>query len=198
MLVELLETRDDRRGVEQLLLIVGGQKRQRRGNEVDEPAGILNIGGNGAEFVGQGRRFGDDLLKLIDDVAHQSFDAGVGFRLDILKLLDLGDHEGLGLDVAQELDPANAFGKHEAALVGHAHHFMHRGQRANLVHVAGLGGIEPGIELSGNDDRALFAHGFDELDGAFAADSQRQHSVRKQHGIAHGEDRNPAWSRGYG
>ena len=192
VLVELLETRDDRRRVEQLLLVVGGQKRQRRGNEVDQPAGILDVGGNGPQFVGEGRRFGDDLLELVDDVAHQRFDAGVGFGLDILKLLDLGDHEGLGLDVAQQLDPADAFGEDEAALVGHAHHFVHGGQGADLVHVVGLGRIEPGIELRGNDDRALLAQRLDELDGALAADRQRQHSMGKQHGIADGEDRNPA------
>ena len=102
--------------------------------------------------------------------------------------LDLGDHERLGLDEADQADALHAFGKDEPALVGHAHHFMHRGQGADRVHVVGGGRVQAGVLLGGDDDGALFAQGLDELDGAFAADGKWQNGMGKQDGVPHRQD----------
>ncbi len=67
--------------LEQLLLVFGGEERQRGCDEINQAAGLFDIGGDGAEFVGERWRFGDDLLELADHDAHQSFDAGVALRL---------------------------------------------------------------------------------------------------------------------
>ncbi len=73
---------------EQLLLVGGGQKRQRRGDEVDQPAGLLDIHGDGLQLVGERRRRGDDLLKFRQDIALQRLDLGALFGNDLRNGLD--------------------------------------------------------------------------------------------------------------
>ena len=102
MLVEQFEAGVDARSLEQFLLLVRGQERQRGGDEVHQAAGLVDIGGDGPQFVGKGRRLGDDLLELRNHDAHQGFDIGRRLRLLGFEGLHLGDHEGLGLDEADQ------------------------------------------------------------------------------------------------
>ena len=125
--VKQLETCRNAGGFEQLLLVVRGEKRQRRGDKVDQAAGFLDISGDGAQLVRERGRFRDDLLELADHIAHQRLDDGGVFRLDVFDSLDLGDHEGLGLDVAEQPNALDALGKDKAALVGHPHNLVHGG-----------------------------------------------------------------------
>ncbi len=68
--------------LQQFLLIGGGQERQGRSDEVDQAAGIFDIECNGLQLVGKGRRGGDDLLELGNDVPLQSFQFSALARID--------------------------------------------------------------------------------------------------------------------
>ena len=193
VLVELLQALDDAGRFQQLLLVVGGEERQRRGDKIDQAARLFDVGGNGPQLVGQRRRLGDNLLELADHVAHQRFDARSWLPAPTSSSgLDLGHHERLGLDVAHQPHPLHAFGKDKAALVGHAHDLVHRGQGAHGMQIAGLGRVQAGVELRGHHNGPLFAQRLDQLDGALAANRQRQNGVGKQDGVPHGQDGNSA------
>ena len=67
---------------------------------------------------------------------------------------------------------------------------MDRGQGADGVHVVRGGGVEAGVLLGGDGDGALVAQGFDQLDGAFAADCKWQNGMGKQDGVPDRQDGN--------
>ena len=194
-LVQLIEPLDHAGGFEQYLLVVGGQEGQRRGDKVNQARGLLDVGRDGAQLVGEGGRFGNDLLELGYDVAHQRLGVRRGSRLDVFESLNLGHHEGLGLGEAQQAHAANALGKDKAALVGHAHNLVHRGDGAHGVHIVGLGQVLARVHLRRHHDGPLLAQGFDQLNGAFAADGQRKNGVRKKNGLPDRQNRNSADSR---
>ncbi len=186
--IQLLEPGLNRGCFKKLLLIVGSQERQGGSNEIHQAAGILDIRGNGPEFIRESRRLGDDLLELPDDIPHQRFDAGIGFGMTVFKLLDLRHHERLCLDVAEQPHAADAFGKHETALVGHPHNLVHGSQSADFVHIRGFRRIQPRVELRGHDNGAFFPQRFDQLDGALTSNCKRQNSMREEDRVANGKD----------
>ena len=116
--------------------------------------------------------------------------------VDVLQRLDLGDHEGLGLGIAHQAHAAHAFGEDKAALVGHAHDFVHRGQGSDGMQIGGLGRVQARVELRRDHDGPFLAQRFDQLNGAFPAHGQRQHGVGKQDCIANRQNGDPARSRG--
>ena len=59
----------------------------------------------------------------------------------------------------------------------------------------GFGRVQARIQLRGDHNRPLLAQRFNQLDGAFPADRQRQHGVGKQNRVANRQNRNPARSR---
>ena len=72
----MLQPLDCARRFEKILLVAGGKKRQRGGTKSTRPARLFDVGGDGAQLVGEGRRLGDDLLELGDDVADQGLELG--------------------------------------------------------------------------------------------------------------------------
>ena len=194
-LVQLLQPVHDAGRFQQLLLVVRGQKRQRRGHKIDQPGRLFDVGRDGPQFVGERRRLGDDLLELADHVAHQGLELRRAGRRQILHRLHLGHHERLGLDKTHQPHPVHALGKDKAALVGHAHNFVHRGQGANPVQVRWLGRVQARIELRRDHNGSLLAQRFNQMDGALTAYGQRQDGVRKQNRIAYGQNGNDTHSR---
>ncbi len=190
--IDQFEPGGDAGGFQQKLLVIRSQERQRGGDKIDQAAGLLDVGGDGAQLVGEGGRLGYDLLELADDDADQGLDAVVGLGLNVFERFDLGNHERLSLDEPDQADSLHAFGEDEAALVGHADHLVDGGQGSDSVHVVGGGGIQARILLSGDRDGAFVSQGFDQLDGAFAANGKWQNSMGKQDGIPHRQDRDCA------
>ena len=196
--VDELQARGDAGGFKQLLLVVGGQERQRRGDEIDQAAGLFDVRGDGAQFVGKCRRLGDDLLELADDDADQGFNAGVGFGSTFSSVSTSAIMNGSVWIKRTSAHPLHAFGEDEAALVGHPDHLVNRGQGANRVHVVGSGSIQAGIFLRGYGDGALFAQRLNQLDGAFPADGKWQHGMGKQDGVPDRQDGDaPHGARGF-
>ena len=151
-LVQLLQPVHDAGRFQQLLLVVGGQEGQRRSHKIHQPGRLLDVRGDGPQFVGERRRLGDDLLELLDDVAHQGFKARRGRRRHVLQRLHLGHHKGLGLGIAHQAHAAYALGKDKTALVGHAHNFVHGGQGSHGVQIGRLGRVQARIQLRRHHD----------------------------------------------
>jgi hypothetical protein len=79
-----------------LLLVVGGEEGQRGGDKIHQAAGLLDVGGNGAELVGERLRLGDNLLEL-PITLRTSASTPERRRLGVFQGLDFGHHERLGL-----------------------------------------------------------------------------------------------------
>jgi hypothetical protein len=75
------------------------------------------------------------------------------------------------------------------------HNFVHGGEGADLVHVRGSRGIEPGILLSGDGDGALVAQGLNQLNGALPPYRKGQHGMREQDSIANWQNRDAPQTR---
>ena len=88
----------------------------------------------------------------------------------------------------------HALGKDKAALVGHAHHFVHRGQGSHGMQVGGLGRVQAGIHLGRHHNGPLLAQRLNQLDGAFPAHRQRQNGMRKQNSVPDRQNGDPAHS----
>ena len=179
-----------------MLLVVGGEKRQRRGHEVHQPAWFLDVGGNRPQLIGERLRLGDDLLELRNHVAHQRLRIGRGRRFGILQNLHFGHHERLGLRVAHQTHPLNAFGEDETALVGHAHDLVHGSQRSHRVHVGWFWRVQTRVLLSYHHDGTFLAQRLDQLDRTLPAYGQGQHRVRKENRIPNRQDSDPAQNGG--
>ena len=63
VLVDLLQPHVDVESLERVLLIRRRKRWQRRGNEVHQPAGLVDIHGHRGEFVRKSRRTGYNLLE---------------------------------------------------------------------------------------------------------------------------------------
>ena len=143
------------------------------------------------KLVTEGGRVADDLLELVEDVALEGFQSrgcAVEFGGDVEDGLDFGHEEGFGLGELAEFDAGGAFGEDKAAQVGHFHDFVNGGKGAVFLEVFGLWGVLAGVALGDDDDFALVAEGFDELDGAFAADGEGKDGMGEEDGIADRED----------
>ena len=178
--------------LQQLLLVVGGQKGQRGGDKIHQAARLFDIRGNRPQLIGERLRFADNLLELADDIAHQRFRAGVVAGSVVLQNLDLGDHEGFGLRIAHQPHPLHALGEDKAALVGHAHNLVHRGQRSHGVQIGRLGRVQPRVQLRRHNNRPLLAQRLDQLNGTLPAHGQGQHRMGKENSVADRQDGNPA------
>ena len=188
MLVDALHAGVDVGGLEQLLLVGGGEEGQRGGDEVGQAAGIVDVDGDGLQVVGEGGRGGDDLLELADHVALHGLDLGRGRGVRLGDGLVLGGHEGGQLGELAQAHALGAFGEDKEALIRHLDDLMHGRAGADGVEVGAGGRVLAGIALGDDQDGLAFAKGLDELDGALAADGQGQNGVRKEDRIAHRED----------
>ncbi len=193
--IQELEAGGNSRSFKQLLLVFGGQERQGRGDKIDQPAGVFDVGGDGAQFIRQRGGFGHDLLELADHHADEGLHIGGGLDLFGVHGLDLGNHEGLGLNITDKPYALHAFSEDKAALVGHTDDFVNRGQGADFVHVFRSRRVLAGIFLRRHDDGAVLAQRLNQLDGTLPADGEGQNGVRKENGIADGKNRHPLHGR---
>ncbi len=196
VLVDLLQADVDVGRLQHVLLVACGERRQRRGDEVDHAAGIVDIRRNRGQLIRQRRRAGNNLLEQREYVALQRFNLRVLGRDDLGNGIHRCAHERLQLGVLRDLDPLQTFGENEQALVGHAHNFVHHRQGPDGEQVRRLRRIDPRLALGHHHNGLVFAQGIDQLDRALPAYGKRQHGVRKQHRVAHGQQRQRSGFRG--
>ena len=155
VLVDALQARGDVGRFEQLLLVGGGEERERRGNKVNEAPRILDVHGDRLQLIRQSRRGRDDLLKLRKNVALQRLDFGAWLRGNLRDRLDRGGHERLDLREHAQLDPLGAFSEDEQALVGHFDDLVDGRQSSISVQVGRLGRVHACVALSDHHDGLL-------------------------------------------
>ena len=128
---------------------------------------------------GQVRDERDQAAELVLDAA--------GERLELGRLLDLVGHDReladqvrVVLDVALELDAADALDEDPQRPVGDADHLVHDGGGAGLVEVVPAGLLDLGV-LDGDERQHALAleHVVDELDRALLADRERRDRLRE-------------------
>ncbi len=193
VLVDLLQPHVHIGRLQHILLVASRERGQRRGNEVDHAAGIVNVAGDGRELIRQRRRAGDDLLEQRQHVALQALRSRRSWARLISGMDSTrGAHERRQLRVFGDLHALQALGEDEQALVGHAHHFVHHRQAADGEQVGGLGSVDARLALRHHNDGLVLTQRINQLNRAFAADGQRQHRVREQNGVAHGQNRQRA------
>ncbi len=189
MAVQLFEPRLDVGSLEQFLPLGRCEERQAGGDEVGEPRRFLDIDGDGLQVVRQGRRRGDDLAELADDIALQGLELGRIRRDDLMNGFELGREERLHLRKIRQFDALGALGEDEEALVGHLDDLMDGRPGADGMQVGSEGGVLAGVALGDHQDRLLLAEGLDELDGALTAHGQGQNGVGEQNRISNRENR---------
>src|SRR5579863_5868804 len=74
MLVDFFETHLQVGGLERVLFVGRGERRQRRRDEIHQPAGLVNVHGHGGKFVGKSGRTSNNLLEQREHVALQRLD----------------------------------------------------------------------------------------------------------------------------
>ena len=83
MLVDFFQTHTNVGRLERLLLVGGGERRQRRGDEVHQASRLFDVHGDGRKLVGKGRRTGHDLLEQGQYIALQRFNLRILGRNDL-------------------------------------------------------------------------------------------------------------------
>ena len=139
MLVDFFQPHADVGGFERVLLVGGRKRRQRRSDEIHQPARLVDVHGDGRQFIRQRRRARHDLLEQGQHVALQRFDFRVLGRNGFGNRFRLGPHERRQLREFSQPHPLQAFGKNEQALVGHLHDFVHDGQGSHCERSVGCG-----------------------------------------------------------
>src|SRR5207248_7884414 len=164
--VDFLQADDNVGGLEDVLLVHGRKRRERRSDEVYQAARLVDVNGNGLQFVRERGRSSYDLLKESEHIALQSLNLrtglGFGFGQSLIRCL----HERGELRVLAYMDPLHAFSEDEQALVWHLYDLMNRSQGPYAEKISGLRGVNAGLALRYDDDLLLFAKGIDELDRA--------------------------------
>ena len=174
---------------EQALALRGGEGREVAGHEIGQAAGLGDAGGGGGEVVGEVGGAGHDLLEQAEHVLAEGLDFGGDGRLDIGDALDAGAEVGVGSGVFQGADAGDALTEQQQVFLGDAQHFVEDADGADLVHVGGAGGVDPGIELGNDAEGTIFPQRLDQRDGAGAADGDGQERAGEDYGIANREHR---------
>ena len=130
-------------------------------------------------------------------VALQGLGLGRGYGLDLSTVSHSAVMNGVIWVKFAKFDALVALGEDEEALVRHLDHFVDGGAGADVVQVGGLRHVLAGVALGDDQDGLLLAERLDELDGALAADSERQYRVGEEDGVAHGQDRDGPASSGH-
>ena len=173
VLVDLLQADVDVGRLQHVLLVAGRERRQRRADEVDHAAGIVDVRGYRGQLVRQRGRAGNNLLEEREHVALQRFNLCVLGGDDFRDGVHRCAHERLQLGVLRDLDSLQTFGENKQALVGHAHNLVHHRQRPDGEQVRRLRRIDPCLPLGHHHNGLVFTQGIDQLDRTFPAHRKR-------------------------
>ena len=181
--------------LQQVLALHGGQRRQRRGDEIRQRAGLLDAGQHGQDVVREVGGAQHDFRKQIPKVARQGEVHLVRLRRDdVRERLDVHAQVRLALQDRPDLHAPDALGEqHEAARLpaGHGDDLEHARQAADFIEVDLLFAGRRFIahrDHGGELERA--ARLLDEAHGARVVDLERPHRMREQHRVLERQHRN--------
>ena len=189
--IERVHTRAHIERLEHFLFDRGGDGRQARGDEIGETAGLADVRRQRLQIVGQQRRQRHDLLEIRLDVTQQRVDLQtivVTERLDGRR--DPRAQIGLRfLDLVQP-KPFEALHDQPQAAVRQLEHLVNQTGGSDLVQVGLLRLLDGRIPLREDADQFALRDGFvDQTNRAFARHRERHEGIRKQDGVAEGQDR---------
>ncbi len=168
MLVNLLQAHSNIGRLERVLLIGGGERRQRRGNEIDQAARLLDVHRHGGKLIRECRRPRNNLLKQGQHVTLQGFYLRPFRRNSFGNRIHPPAHKGGELCELHQPNPLQPLGKNEQALVRHLDHFVNHRQRPHRIEVRGLGRIHTRFPLRYHHDGLVLAQGVNQLDRALS------------------------------
>ena len=182
------QPRLDVHGLEQLLLLLGLQAK-RRGDEVGEHAGVVDVGRGQLQLVGQRGHELDHAPELVLHGAGQRLDLG---RLDehVGELREAADGVGILGDPLLEPDAGEPLDEDAERPVGDADHAVHERRGADVVEV--LEASLLGLGILARDERqhpVAVDDVVDQLHGALLPDRERRHRLREDDGLLEREDR---------
>ena len=169
--------------VEELLLFVDGEL-EVGGDGVGQLGGLVHADGGDHGLVVQRLLELDVLLEERGDALHELLDLRRHLEQGLAGA-DGGDEEAVGvvhLDGAGALD---AFDEHLDVAVGHLDALDDVADGAGGVDVSGVGLVDGGVMLGGEEDLAVAGQGlFEGADAGFAADDEGRHHVGEDDHVA--------------
>jgi hypothetical protein len=179
------QTVDGIEDLEQILLLFDGEL-QVGAHGIGELAGIVHADGRNHGFVVEILAQLDVLLEQAGYAGDQSLELGA--RLDLIA--DGAHHraeETLIVGDRNDLGALHAFDQHFDVAVGKLQALDDVDDRADVKNFVGLGLVDGGVVLRGEEDLLVPGHGlFEGADAGFAADHERRHHVRKNDDVPDG------------
>ncbi len=174
--------------LEELLLLLGLDP-QRPGDRVRELRRVVEVRDRDLELLGQ---VGD----LLDDPREHRLHVAVerlelGRRLDLVRrLLDAGDHVGLGAHELLELHALSSVHEDPKRPVGHLEHPRHHAGHAHAIDVVRARLLDLRVLAHHHHEHPVPAeHVVHELDRALLADRERSERLGEGHGVPQRQDR---------
>ena len=171
-----------------------GKRWERAGDEIRQPAGVVDVHCRRLQIVGKLRRVAHHVAEEFLRIPFQRFKLRVGLAENIRLRLYLGAKVRPQTDQVHDLDTLESFQENHHIPVRHFDGLMHSCERAHFVKVRRSRIFNSRIEL-----RDYAQHFFLALQGTYQrqrtlpAHSQRQDSARKQDGVANRQDRKDLW-----
>ena len=185
------EPRLDVRRLQELLLHLRREHGQRGGDEVAEPVGLGDVLRDRRQFVGQHRGQLHHLAEQVRRVPRQRFRFEIpGGRRELRHLHDPGGEIRAHLHHLRDADAMEPLHDQAHGSIRLLQHLVHGGQGADPVQIGLLRILGRRIPLGEDPDQAVSPdHVFEQLHRRLAAGPQRQGRLRKEHGVAQGQDR---------
>ena len=175
-------------GIENLeqFLLLFDRELQVGGDDVGQLGRIFHAHGRNHGLVIQSLAQLHVLLEQGSDALHAGFERRVGFGA-VARDADRGLHEALGVDDLQNLAALDAFDQDFDVAVGQLQALHDVDDRADLIDLVGLGFIDGGVVLGGQENllvgrQRLFQGSY----ARFAAHHERRHHERKDDHVPDG------------
>ena len=175
-LVHQLEAVLDSRRLEYFLSALGVEAGKVLGDEIGQPARVVQGRGQRSNFVCEGGRHLDDFREQGVDASRQRVDLDFVFgRKDVGENLDVRSHVGGNLDDLTDTESETALDHKSDRAVGHAHRLVDSDARSDRVEIGGSGALDGRVLLSDDSNEVgRFAILVQQSDRAVTADSQRK------------------------
>ena len=176
--------------LEHLLAVLGIQAGKVLRDEIREPSRIVQRRCQRADFIGQLRRYLDDLGERRMHVSRESVDFnGVLGRGNVAQHLNVCTNVRAHLDDAQDFEPETTLDDEPDGAVRDPDRFVNAHARSDLMQIGRGWRFDGSVLLSYDPDEIRRLPVLvQKANGALAADRQGQDRLRKDYGISEGED----------